>query len=141
MTYQRSGIRLGFNSLHHGAYLYSGNPLTGYITSQDSYDLTDIDFLNLSVGGIKTASVYIGVTVALECVMPTTGEVVCSETSTMGDYVSGIKTQPMEDIQIDVSNLKGNHQLRIKMYCWNKHSYLNVSGYLTTPIKIWGTMK
>ncbi len=124
---------------HHGAYLSS--PETGYIISEDSYDLTDIDFLNLSVGGIKTSSVNIGVTVSLECVIPTTGEVVCSETSTMGDYVSEIKTQPIEDIQIDVSNLKGNHQLRIKMYCWNKKNYLNVRGYLTTPIKIWGTMK
>lgn len=126
------------NHWHHGAYL--PNPGTGYIISKDSYDLTDIDFLNLSVGGIKTSSVYIGVTVSLECVIPTTGEVVCSETSTMGDYVSWIETQPMEDIQIDVSNLKGNHQLRIKMYCWKKESY-PVGGYLTTPIKIWGTMK
>lgn len=141
MIYQLDGIEAGFVETASGAYLYNGNPLTGYITSQNSYDLTDIDFLNLSIGGINTASVYIGVTVSLECIIPTTGEVTCSGTSTMGDYVSGKITQPMENVQIDVSNLKGNYQLRIKMFCWNKRDIYYVSGYLTTPIKIWGTMK
>lgn len=119
----------------------SYNPAYGYITSQNSYDLTDIDFLNLSVGGIHTSSINIGVKLSLECISPTTSKVICSGTSTMGDY-SWTDPEPIGNVCIDVSNLKEKYILRIKMSCWNKaQEWLSVTGYLATPIRIWGTMK
>ncbi len=135
------GVKVGFKP-HDGAYLESPgtDPRYGYIISQNSYDLTDVDFLNLSVGGIKTASVNIGLTLSLECIEPSSGNIICSGTSTMGDY-SWSHPEPIENVCIDVSNLKGNYKLRLTMCCWNKKAYLTVQGFLVTPIKIWGTMK
>lgn len=112
----------------------------GYVTSKSTFDMSDLEKVHLSMGGIYSASVNAMATLFVECVSPETGDVVARSEVNWAYNQATSPNHPVDGIEMDVADLKGEYLLRIGVTCWNKKNYLSVGIYLNSPIKLWGTM-
>lgn len=112
----------------------------GYVTSKSTFDMSDLKKVHLSIGGIYSTSVNAMATLSVECVSPTTGEVVTHGEVNWSYNQETSPNHPIDEVEMNVENLEGEYLLRIGVTCWNKKNYLSVKIYLNSPIKLWGTM-